>query len=68
MSILLRTLPPDESAALQQMLDDAGWSASAIHDAVTAEGYSVGRQTITKHRRSACRCRRSSPYLRPTSP
>jgi hypothetical protein len=52
---LLRSLPNDEREALEAMLAGA-WSASAIHDAVTGEGYDVGRQTINRHRRSECRC------------
>lgn len=52
---LLDTLPSEEAEALQHMLDD-GWPATKIHDAVTAEGLTCGRQTINTHRRKQCRC------------
>jgi len=52
---LIDTLPPDESAALEQMLS-TGWSQTEIHAAVTAEGHYVGRQSINRHRSRACRC------------
>lgn len=52
---LLDTLPSEEAEALQQMLDD-GWPAPHIHDAVSAEGHYIGRQTINTHRRGQCRC------------
>lgn len=53
---LLDRLPPDEAAALDKMMHELGWSANAIYDAVTAEGYEVGRQTIGRHRSRSCRC------------
>jgi hypothetical protein len=52
---LLDSLPPDEVAALEQMLS-GGWSQAEIHKAVTDEGHYVGRQTINRHRSQACRC------------
>jgi len=57
---LLRALPPEESTALRQMLDDSQWSGAAIYDAVSGEGYDVGRQTINRHRRRECRCFKES--------
>jgi hypothetical protein len=60
--VLLNTLEGDELDALILMLGNPeernGWSASAIYDALTAEGYAVGQQTITRHRRGRCRCGR----------
>ena len=53
---LLDELPTDEAAALNTMLASAAWSASDIFEALKAEGYEVGRQTIGRHRAKACRC------------
>ena len=52
---LLDTLPSEEAAALQHMLDD-GWPASKVWEACNAEGLYVGRQTVGIHRRRQCRC------------
>lgn len=57
--VLLDALEGDELAALQEMLgtqDQRGWSQDAIYDALTAEGYEVGRQSINRHRGGKCRC------------
>lgn len=56
---LLAALPKDEAAALNLMLTgtpERRWSQSEIHDAVTAEGHTVGLQSINKHRAGRCRC------------
>ncbi len=53
---VLDKLPPDEAAALEQMLGPLGWSATRIYEALAAEGHEVGRQTIGRHRSRACRC------------
>jgi hypothetical protein len=56
---LLNTLEGDELTALVEMLgtpEQRGWSQSEIYDALTAEGYEVGRQTINRHRAQGCRC------------
>lgn len=57
---LLNKLEGPELDALLTMLGDPekrdGWSASAIYDALTAEGYTVGYQTISRHRGRKCRC------------
>lgn len=45
-----------EADALNAMLYTLGWSAASIYDALTAEGYDVGRQTVNRHRSRACRC------------
>lgn len=53
------TLPNDELAALHVMLgtpEQRGWPARAIYDALTAEGYPVGFQTINRHRGGSCGC------------
>lgn len=59
---LINTLEGDELAALLTMLGDPhkrdGWSASAIYDALVAEGHKVGYQTIGRHRGGKCRCGR----------
>lgn len=58
--VLLDTLPPEERDALELMLGDPdkrnGWNASDIYDALVAEGHTVGRQTIGRHRGRKCRC------------
>lgn len=53
---LLDRLEGAEREALHAMLYELGWSASRIYDALTDEGYDVGRQTINRHRSQACRC------------
>ena len=58
---LLSELPTDEAQALETMLSSAAWSATDIFEALKAEGYEVGRQTIGRHRAKACRCSRASP-------
>ena len=56
---LLASLPEPEAAALNLMLtgtDGRRWSQNEIHEAVTAEGYEVGRQSVNRHRAGRCRC------------
>lgn len=53
---LEQRLQGEEADALQAMLHALGWSARRIHDALAAEGYDVGYQTINRHRSRACRC------------
>lgn len=57
---LLATLQGAELEALLTMLGDPakrdGWNASEIYDALVAEGYEVGRQSINRHRGGRCRC------------
>lgn len=50
------TIPQLERNALQQMLDDRLWSQQMIWDALRDEGFSVGRQSINRHRGGKCRC------------
>jgi hypothetical protein len=45
-----------EADALQAMLHTLGWSATRVYEALVAEGYEVGRQSINRHRSRACRC------------
>lgn len=57
--VLLAQLEGDERAALLEMLgtpERRGWSQHQIYDALTAEGYTVGRQSINRHRAGHCRC------------
>ena len=56
---LLAALPEAEAEALNTMLTGTPqrrWSQSEIHDAVTAEGHTVGIQSINRHRAGRCRC------------
>lgn len=59
---LLNTLEGPELEALITMLGDPekrdGWSAGDIYKALTDEGYTVGYQTIGRHRGGKCRCSR----------
>lgn len=60
---LLNTLDDAELKAFKEMLgtpQQRGWSASAIWEACTAEGYTVGLQTINRHRGGKCRCFRQA--------
>lgn len=47
---------PDEHKALRAMLFELGWSQAKIEAACAKEGYTVGLQTINRHRSRACRC------------
>ena len=61
--VLLDQLEGAEHDALLAMLgtpEKRGWSQAQIYDALTAEGYTVGRQTINKHRAGQCRCAKAA--------
>lgn len=61
--VLLDTLKGDELEALNLMLgtpERRGWSATDIYDALIAEGYEVGRQSINRHRGGKCRCAKAA--------
>jgi hypothetical protein len=47
---------PAELEALNRMMFELGWSQERIYAEVTAEGHTVGKQTINRHRSRACRC------------
>ena len=56
---LLDELDGAELDALQTMLgtpEQRGWAEGEIYDALIAEGYVVGRQSINRHRGGRCRC------------
>ena len=53
---LIDQLDGDELAALNAMLYDLGWNAGQVYDALRDEGYTVGRQSINRHRGRKCRC------------
>ena len=60
-AVLLNTLEGDELDALVSMLgtpEQPGWTAGDIYDALAAEGYKVGYQSINRHRGRKCRCSR----------
>lgn len=57
--ILEDQLEGAELEALHVMLgtpDRRGWTESQVYDALIAEGYKVGRQTINRHRGGRCGC------------
>ena len=57
--VILDTLKGDELDAFKVMLgtpEKRGWSQQEIYEALTSEGYEVGRQTINRHRAKGCRC------------
>lgn len=45
-----------EADALYAMMHTLGWSATRVYNALIAEGYEVGQQTINRHRSRSCRC------------
>jgi hypothetical protein len=53
---LLDQLEGEERQALTRMLYELGWNATQVYDTLRDEGYVVGRQSINRHRRQACRC------------
>lgn len=53
-------LDTPEREALDAMLHELGWSARRIYDALAAEGYDVGAQSINRHRAKSCRCFKAS--------
>ena len=55
---LLATLEGDELDALKTMLGSREWSQAMVYDALVAEGYVVGFQSINRHRGGKCRCNR----------
>ena len=60
---LLERLEGAELDALLAMLgtpQQRGWPQDAIYDALTAEGYEVGRQSINRHRGGKCRCSKAA--------
>ena len=60
---LIDRLEGAELDALLTMLgtpERRGWTQDAIYDALTDEGYEVGRQSINRHRGGKCRCSRQA--------
>lgn len=53
---LISQLEGVELAALNTMLFELGWNAGQVYDALRDEGYTVGRQSINRHRGRKCRC------------
>lgn len=53
---LLATLDEAEAAALNAMLYELNWNAGQVYDALREEGYTVGRQSVNRHRGGKCRC------------
>lgn len=53
---LLDTLDGTELDALHTMLGSREWSQAMIWKALMDEGYTVGQQSINRHRGGKCRC------------
>lgn len=53
---LLDALPQKESDAFASMLSNPSWSSESIWLACRDEGYTLGRQSVGRHRRMQCRC------------
>jgi hypothetical protein len=53
---LLDRLEGTEKVALETMLADRAWSQEMIWRALSEEGYTVGRQSVNRHRGGKCRC------------
>jgi hypothetical protein len=53
---LIAQLDGKELTALNTMLFDLGWNAGQVYDALRDEGFTVGRQSINRHRGQKCRC------------
>lgn len=54
--VLVAGLPEDEAQALHKMLYELDWTAPQVYEALTAEGHTVARQSINRHRSGMCRC------------
>lgn len=53
---VLEALDDTEKQALETMLADRSWSQDMIWQALKDEGYTVGRQSVNRHRADKCRC------------
>lgn len=56
MGTILRTLPEQESQAVQAALDNPDWTAAALARLLTQEGHRVQDNTVRRHRRGDCLC------------
>ena len=45
-----------ETKALDELLYGLNYNAAQVFDVLTAEGYTIGRQSINRHRGRKCRC------------
>jgi hypothetical protein len=57
---LLSELEGAEKEALEHMLATRQWSQDMIWQALKDEGYTVGRQSVNRHRAGKCRCERDA--------
>lgn len=55
--LLASELPKDEGKALAEALADSMMTHAAITRALRAEGYDIGVNTVTRHRKGECRGR-----------
>jgi hypothetical protein len=53
---LLTTLDAEDVAWLAASLADDDWTDGMIYQVLTADNWTVGRQSIGRHRRGDCRC------------
>lgn len=56
---ILRALDEDDRADLVTVLADERFIGKAIADALGQRGHRIGPETIRRHRRGDCLCRRS---------
>ena len=55
MALLIAQLDPTDGEALQSALDSR-LTTRVIHTELQAEGYRIGRDTVSNHRNGWCRC------------
>lgn len=53
--VLLTTLNPVDAKALQEALDDKGFTARGISRALKAEGHNIADGTVNRHRKADCK-------------
>lgn len=52
---LVAGLSPEDATALQEALDDPGFTGAAIVRALRAEGHEVSPHALLRHRKRECR-------------
>ena len=57
-SKLAADLSPEDNVALQNALDDAAWTTSALGVELRKRGFNVGDTMLRRHRIRVCSCAR----------